>query len=158
LWYKMTFFEESVRVPLVVHAPRRFAPRRVAHPVSLLDLAPTLIELAGTSASGADEPGASLVPLLAGAEAPPRTVASEYRAEGAVAPCVMLRRGDLKYVHSPSDPDRLYHLATDPHELDDLAPQGHPELASLAADVQALWDLDGLHDEVVASQRRRQLV
>src|SRR5438105_9320765 len=29
LWYKMTFFEDSARVPLVFHAPERFAPRRV---------------------------------------------------------------------------------------------------------------------------------
>ena len=30
LWYKMRFFEWAVRVPLIVHAPGRFAPRRVA--------------------------------------------------------------------------------------------------------------------------------
>src|SRR5262249_28127898 len=64
----------------------------------------------------------------------------------------------LKYVHSPSDPDRLYDLASDPLELHDLAPESHPELPSLAADAQALWDLDRLHGEVVASQRRRRLV
>ena len=34
LWYKMSFFEGSVRVPLVVSAPGRFAPGRVSAPVS----------------------------------------------------------------------------------------------------------------------------
>ncbi len=41
--------------------------------------------------------------------------------EGAIAPIVMIRRGDLKYVHSPVDPDQLYDLANDPHERVNLA-------------------------------------
>jgi hypothetical protein len=44
LWYKMTFFEDSARVPLVVHAPQRFAAARVDATASLLDLLPTLVE------------------------------------------------------------------------------------------------------------------
>ena len=50
LWYKMNFFEGSARIPLIVHAPQRFAPERVADPVSLVDVLPTLIELAGAVA------------------------------------------------------------------------------------------------------------
>ena len=38
LWYKMSFFEGSARVPLIVSAPGRFAPRRVAASVSLIDV------------------------------------------------------------------------------------------------------------------------
>ena len=30
LWYKMSFFEPACRIPLIVHAPGRFAARRVA--------------------------------------------------------------------------------------------------------------------------------
>ena len=41
LWYKMSFFEDSARIPLVVHSPGRFAPKRVADPVSLVDVLPT---------------------------------------------------------------------------------------------------------------------
>ena len=85
-------------------------------------------------------------------------VTGEYLAEGAQAPCVMLRRGALKYVHSPVDPDQLYDLAADPLELDNLARDGHPELASLAAEARARWNFDLLHAQVVASQRRRSLV
>ena len=57
LWYKMSFFEGERRVPLIVHAPRRFAPRRVAAAVSLVDLLPTFVEIAGGDAGrprGAD--------------------------------------------------------------------------------------------------------
>src|SRR5207245_2739410 len=46
LFYKMSSREHAARVPLVVHAPRRYSPRRVREPVSLADLAPTLADLA----------------------------------------------------------------------------------------------------------------
>ena len=47
LWYKMSFFEPACRIPLLIHAPRLFAPRAVTQSVSLIDLLPTLVELAG---------------------------------------------------------------------------------------------------------------
>ena len=47
LWYKMSFFEGASRVPLVIASPGRFAPRRVGASVSLVDLLPTLVDLAG---------------------------------------------------------------------------------------------------------------
>jgi len=53
LWYKMSFFEGAARVPLIVSAPGRFAPRRVAQSVSLVDILPTLVELAHDGAAPA---------------------------------------------------------------------------------------------------------
>src|SRR5690606_27567398 len=69
LWYKMSFFEWSARVPLIFHAPGRFAPRRVGDHVSLVDLLPTLVEIAadGQAMTYADAiDGRSLLPLLHG--------------------------------------------------------------------------------------------
>jgi choline-sulfatase len=51
LWYKMNFFEPACRIPLIVHAPGRFAARRVASSASLVDVLPTLCELAGGNAA-----------------------------------------------------------------------------------------------------------
>jgi len=161
LWYKMNFFEGSTRIPLVVHAPARFPARRVATPVSLVDVLPTIVELAGGSADDAVEPlaGRSLLPLCAGADED-RTVVGEYTAEGACAPIVMIRRGDWKFVHCPADPDQLYDLAADPHERVNLA--AHPEHADLVAvlrdEVARRWDLEQLHADVLADQARRRLV
>jgi arylsulfatase A-like enzyme len=46
LWYKMSFFENSARVPMVVHHPNSFAPRRVNQNVSTLDLLPSFVDMA----------------------------------------------------------------------------------------------------------------
>jgi choline-sulfatase len=156
LWYKMSFFEGSARVPLLVHAPRRFAPRRVPQVVSHVDLLPTLATLAGAS-QGLDEAdaldGVSLLPALLGAGPAPDRALAEYLAEGATSPCVMVRRGPLKYIHCPRDPDLLYDLEQDPLELASLTDEAR--LAAFRAEVGARWDLADLRRQVVASQRRR---
>jgi choline-sulfatase len=164
LWYKMSFFEWSARVPLLVHAPRRFAPRRVAEHVSLLDILPTLVELAAGEdlvPLAAPVDGHSLVPLLRGDEGVGRdTAIGEILCEGAVAPCFMIRRGHYKYIYSTADPEQLYDLAADPNELCNLAVD--PELAAVRSsfyeEVVDRWDARAIHLEVVASQRRRLLV
>ncbi len=46
LWYKMSFFEGSCRIPLIVSQPSRFTPGRVQQAVSQVDILPTLVDLA----------------------------------------------------------------------------------------------------------------
>ena len=159
LWYKMNFFENSARVPLIVRAPGRFAPRRVGAAASLLDLTPTLVDLAGGGAQDVETDGRSLTPYLEGGTASDETVA-EYLAEGAVAPIVMIRRGPHKFIASPADPDQLYDLTSDPGERANLAadPALAPTVAAFRAEVARRWRLDVLDAEVRASQRRRRVV
>jgi choline-sulfatase len=161
-WYKMSFYEGSARVPLIVRAPRWFGPGRVAAPVSTMDLLPTLAGLA--QAGGAPDvigplDGRSLLPHLSGA--PDRDeVVAEYLAEGAIAPIVMIRRGNHKFIHSPADPDQLFDLGSDPDERVNLA--GDPASAGLAGrfrqEIAARWDLAAVDREVRLSQRRRRAV
>ena len=154
LWYKMAPFEGSIRVPLIVHAPGRFEAARVAEPVSLLDLAPTLVELAGGRTEELD--GASLAGALAGFPLPARDVPLEYLAEGVRAPQVTLVRGPLKLVRSLGEPDLVYDVGSDPAERIDRSAE--PEAASLREAADARWDLAALDRAVRASQRRRRLV
>lgn len=162
LWYKMSFFEGSVRVPLVVSAPERFAPRRVVAPVSTMDLLPTLMHLIGADEGRvADElDGSTLVPLLHGEDSNHGPVVGEYLAEGAMAPIVMVRDGDLKLVRSPADPDQLYDLAVDPLERTNVAesPAYADAHARLSTVMNTRWDLDELDAQVRRSQRRRRVV
>lgn len=64
LWQKMSLFEESARVPLLIVAPKASVTGGVAKsPVSQVDLFPTLVELCGVPAPD-NLQGQSLVPML----------------------------------------------------------------------------------------------
>jgi choline-sulfatase len=161
LWYKMSFFEGACRVPLVVASPGRIAPRRVAASVSLVDLFPTLLDISGGDARSLpiSIDGRSLGPHLMGGAGHDEAI-GEYLAEGAVAPLVMIRRGEFKFVHSAPDPDQLYNVKRDPGERDSLAER--KECAAVVADFRAevakRWDLADLDKKVREGQRRRRLV
>jgi choline-sulfatase len=161
MWYKMTFYEWAARVPFVVHAPGRLAPARVGENVSLLDLCPTLVDLAGAGAEAEPLPGNSLVPLMAGdAQGWPDAVHGEYLAEGAAGPLVMIRRGAYKYVRGEAAPAQLFDLEADPQELANLAgvPAQRGREAAFAEEAAERWDFAALRRRVLTSQRRRRLV
>ena len=72
LWYKMTWFENACRMPLIIGFPGKFKARRVAQSVSTIDLLPTLAEIAGDGAApdyAAPIDGRSLLPLSPAAAA-----------------------------------------------------------------------------------------
>jgi choline-sulfatase len=148
-------------VPLIVGAPGRFAAHHVARSVSLVDVTPTLIDLAGgeSSSLGGAVDGRSLLPHLAGGEGHDEAI-GEYLAEGAIAPIVMIRRRNHKFIHSPGDPDQLYDLTLDPGERENLAPRAEEaeRIEDFRGEVARRWRLDALDAEVRASQRRRRIV
>ncbi len=161
LFYKKSFFEWSSRVPLLIHAPGRYAARRVAEPVSLLDLLATFHELAGGDAAEIlESDGMSLVAALEGRFLPQRCIPGEFLAEGVFEPTFMLRDRRYKLFHSENDPPLLFDLEADPLELTDLSQSpGHAAaLAALRAEAAALWDSEAIKAAVIADQNRRRLV
>ncbi len=164
LWYKMTFFEHSGRVPMIVAGPG-VARRDIAEPCSLVDLLPTFLDVAGVGQQefGAPIDGRSLWPLANGSaedDASGGEAIGEYCAECASHPVFMIRRGRFKYIHCDVDPPQLFDLEADPHELVNLADDpGHAQIAdAFATEVAQRWDSDRIRENVIATQRQRRAV
>ncbi|WP_065334923.1 choline-sulfatase [Tritonibacter mobilis] len=160
LWFKMSFYEGSSRVPMMISAPN-MAPGLVTDPVSNIDVCPTLCDLAGVSMEEVMPwtAGESLVSLGQG-ETRTTPVAMEYAAEASYAPMVSLRSGQYKLNLCTLDPDQLFDLDTDPHERTNLA--NDPSHAEAYAELKAIaaerWDLERFDADVRASQARRWVV
>jgi choline-sulfatase len=163
LWYKMSYFENSVRVPMLISHPKQFRPHRVSQNVSTLDLMPTLVDLVGSKlVPGLEIDGLSLMPHLYGGAGGHDTVFAEYMGEGTIAPLMMIRRGDWKYITCPSDPPQLFNLRKDPYELDNLATSPDAEMQAVFKafddEAHAKWDFKKITDDVLHVQRQRRFV
>jgi choline-sulfatase len=159
MWYKMSWFENSARVPLIINYPPRFAPHRVKESVSTMDLLPTLLDMVGGNRGDLlPIDGKSLYPALLGLPATDE-VFGEYMGEGTITPTVMIRRGRYKYISSLVDEPQLFDLESDPLELNNLA--NDATQASIATkfahEVSQKWDLKKIHADVLISQRHRRI-
>lgn len=118
--YGHSLYDEVLRVPLIFAGPGIEAGHVVGMPVGLLDLAPTLTEVAGGSMPPEAE-GRSLAPVLGGEGLGPEPIYSEslYRVPWELK---SLRQGDYKLIYNPDqDSYELYDLAIDPLEQQDLS-------------------------------------
>lgn len=137
-------FQELVRIPFLLslpemrggegpscvpgaqgYDPARILPRRITAPIQLVDVLPSLCACLGLTPPR-EAQGQSLLPLLVG-EAPARNIVfleHERRGEWGVL------RGGWKLVIRPEQESKqLYHLPSDPSELQDVAAL-HPEITA----------------------------
>lgn len=115
---KATHLEGGIRVPFLIKWPGKLtADTTYAHPVSLLDLLPTFVDVAGGAATLQKIDGVSLLPYLKGenAERPHQTLYWKKETRAAI------RYGDLKLIRLPDRPAELYDISKDPSEVTDLA-------------------------------------
>ena len=113
-------YDDQVHVPLIFRHPRlATGGKRISAVVPLLDLAPTLLELAG-AAPPASFRGRSLVPFLRG-ETPPSTEPRVFAEQLWGARQTLLRDGRWAWIKTPKGTE-LYDMSVDPHQQKDLAP------------------------------------
>jgi len=146
LEHGVDLYEEQVRVALLLRWPARIVPAQApAAPVTLTDVAPTVLGLLGLPPGAMRLEGRDLSPLLVrGEEVPPeralffqrRFYTTTERAERPVAQGDMtaVRAGRWKYVEAPEQGVRqLFDLAADPGETRDLVGQLPARANELAA-------------------------
>jgi len=140
-------YEESIRTPLLVRYPPAVdAGREIEDLVASVDIAPTVLEIAGAPV-GDHVQGRSFVPLLQGTAAEPReSVLIEFYTYENPFPWLLdmdyraIRTREYKYIHWMHHPDEneLYDLVSDPYETRNLI--GEPQLAGVIADLRAQMD------------------
>ncbi|NIR01581.1 MAG: sulfatase-like hydrolase/transferase, partial [Gemmatimonadales bacterium] len=113
-----TPYQEVARVPLLIRLPDgRWAGRRVAQPVALVDLLPTVLELAGVGVPQGPV-GRSLLPALHGEHTPN---SSPIFCEGRGA-AVLVRQGRWCYVGWRGErSEELYDIVRDPGQSQNIA-------------------------------------
>jgi len=115
-------YQSVMHVPLIIRAPfANMHGRRIADPVRIVDVMPTVLDLLGqTPAPAAD--GRTLVPLMNGAARELRLEAYSESRYGfdrfGWSPVMSLRQGRFKLIQAPRP--ELYDLASDPHEMINL--------------------------------------
>ena len=124
-------YEATLRVPLVVYAPRILRPALVRTPVRHVDVVPTVLDALALPLP-ADLPGRSLLPLAAAGES--ATSPSYFEALSSSlnqgwAPLRGVLRDGLKYVDLPLP--ELYDLRADPREENNLAASRPEDLESM---------------------------
>ena len=133
--HSLFVYDTTLRVPLILQGPG-VARGRVAHPVSLVDVAPTVLEWLGVPASPMDGQVIALDsgPSLAGA--PVRTLYAETQApfeDFGWSPLRSVRAGVSKYILAPTP--ELYDTAADVAETVNLATTRTADAARLKAAV-----------------------
>jgi choline-sulfatase len=125
LFYKQCSYEGSVGVPLIVKGPGLPAGQKVEHPVSLVDLYPTLMDAVGLETEP-DRPGTSWLPLIQNEDHDrPDYAFSEYHGNFFKQDWYMLVKGDYKYTYYVNDKPSLFNLKEDPKENQNLAPDSN---------------------------------
>ena len=152
-------YEESIRMPLLVRYYKLIRPGTVRNEFALnIDLAPTLLELAGVAAPGTMQ-GRSLVPLLNGKQPAWRSsFLIEYYSDKVFPRMTQMgykavRNEQWKYIHylELEGMDELYDLKADPYEMENLIHQrgAAGALAKMKHEMERLLQETGAGSNVI---------
>ena len=146
LWFKMTFYEHSARIPLLMHLPKYIFGNtanndnniQIDDNVSLIDILPTMIDIANinnnhnkiqyTEYIDNELNGRSLLQYFPNIindfnvndNNDDNIIFGEYFGEGALSPMIMIKLNEYKYIFCQDDPSQIYNLAQDKTESNNL--------------------------------------
>lgn len=168
LWWKQTFYEESVKVPLIMkwadQIPGGTTRKEV---VNLVDLSAALVEAGGAPAL----PNADGKSLLGLAQDNPadwiNETYSEYCTDGLLAwsggrvlQSRMIRSGPWKFNYYHNCPHQLFNLETDPDEMNNLIddPAHQDTVQRLKTKLLENWDPDQINEIIQAGNREKAIL
>ena len=124
LFEKTAMYEGALRVPLLVHLPGMTGAGESDQLATLMDMAPTCMDLAEAHYDPRDLDAVSLLPDLLGDHSPIREVQ-----QSELLNTNMLYDGRWKWIRSFNDTSELYDLEADPDELHNCIAE-HPEVVA----------------------------
>ncbi|MBW2271915.1 MAG: sulfatase [Deltaproteobacteria bacterium] len=127
-----SFFEELVRIPLILRHPSFHGGDTIPVKVSLVDLRPTVLDFMGVDDPSPVE-GHSLLPWMRGVPAPKRPLLFDAVAYGRNKSAILY--GGRKLVVSEGAPPLLFNLREDPGESRDLAAEDSATLERLRVEL-----------------------
>lgn len=172
LWWKHVFYEESVRVPLIMAWPGVIpAGQRCDRVVSALDVTATMLDAVDAPALP-NASGRSLLGLVTGPADDRREAAADWAdlafseyCEDQYSPaggCYhrMIRQDEWKLIYYHGYEPQLFNLATDPGEQVDLAqdPAHQDVRRALTERVLADWDADAIMAEMASKRADNEIL
>ncbi len=153
LWTKMTLYDESAAVPMIVAGPGIPEGKVVSTLASLVDIYPTILDAAGIEDGVEPRPGIALQTLASGAHFD-RPVISEYHDGGSPTGMFMLRNARWKYNCYPGYAPELYDMHNDSGESIDLGESGeHKGVRELCDEqLRSLVDPEAANRQAFADQ------
>ncbi len=162
-WTKQVMYEQSAGIPMIAAGPGIPAGKRIQTGTSLIDLAPTAVDVTGITQESPNGllPGISLREVANMPDNTDRTIFSEYHDGGSTTGTFMVRWNNWKYVHYVGHDSQLFNLQTDPDELHNLAAGNlnDPVVCNALAEglkrLKAICDPAAVNKQCFTDQRKR---
>jgi choline-sulfatase len=146
LYGKQAFYENSAQIPLMFEGDGIKVNRRVRGAVSIMDLGPTLCEIAGATALPEQDGKSLRGQIFKGTDELDRYVYSEFIEKDSLGrhiPGRMVRQGQWKLIsyYLYENEDLLFDIANDPNELTNIIRQFPDQAAELKRLLKKEWDI-----------------